>query len=325
MNKLYISVLSTFYFARRFFRFAPLLMVLTSLEANLTAQNVLTTVLLELRRNHAFAQVMINGKGPFSFMVDTGTAGDAVVCPGLVEKLGLPLSGEAQLGAPGQPAMRVPVYLISSLKIGDVEFKEVKAAQHQPFPGEEGCEGTLGFALFRNHLLTLDFPHQQLILSSGSLKAKESGTIPFIIPQGVPAIAVKVGTRQIDADIDSGGMGLSLPESFAKDLEFSSQPIPLARVRAGTGDRDFEIKGAKLSGDVQVAGYTFSHPFVEINPIFPVANFGSIPLRHFAVTFDPQNKLVRFVSDQQALTIEPPRMMMPVSAGEPESPPQSLR
>jgi Aspartyl protease len=311
-----------FHFARRFLRLAALLAVLTTLEASLLAQKVLTTVPLELRRNHAFVQVTVNAKGPFSFMVDTGTGAEAAVCPDLVEKLGLPVSGEAQLGAPGQQPMKVPVYLISSLKIGDVEFKDVKAAQHRPFPGEEDCAGTLGFALFSNYLFTLDFPRQQLILSSGSLKANDNGTIPFTIPHGAPAITLKVGTRQIDADIDSGGMGLSLPQSFAKDLEFASPPIPLGRVRAGTGSSDFETKGAKLSADVQIAGYTFAQPFIEINPVFPVANFGSIPLRNFAVTFDQQNKLVRFASDQQTLTIEPPRMMIqPVPAGEPKSPP----
>ncbi len=33
-----------------------------------------------------------------------------------------------------------------------------------------------------------------------------------------------------------------------------------------------------------------------MNPVLPLANFGAIPLQHFAVTFDQQNKLLRLES-----------------------------
>jgi hypothetical protein len=299
------------------FCIVPILLIIL-LSTILSAEDAPNAEPMELRFGHAFVQVMVNGKGPFSFLVDTGTSGEALVCPNLIEKLSLPASGEQEIGAPGQRPVKAPVYLVSSLKVAGVEFKNVKTARHEPFPNEADCDGILGFGLFYNYLLTLDYPRQQFVLSTGSLAAGASGTIPY--KGKTPEIMLKIGSRQIDTDIDSGGMGLSLPEAFAKDLQFASDPIPLGRAQTGNGTSGFEIKGARLATNIEVAGYTFSQPFVETNPIFPVANFGSVPLRHFAVTFDQKNKLVRFASNERILTIDPPRMMIGPAPGAQPSP-----
>jgi hypothetical protein len=56
----------------------------------------------------------------------------------------------------------------------------------------------------------------------------------------------------------------------------------------------FQIKAGVLGADVSAGRYTFIHPFVEINPVFPLANFGACPMQNFAITFDQVNLLVRF-------------------------------
>jgi len=262
---------------------------------------------IELRHGVPFVHVMVNGKGPFTFGIDTGMGGEALICPALAGKL--PVSGETEVGDPsGRNRQKVPLYLISSLKVAGIEFKDIRATRHEPFPGEENCEGTLGFLLFRDYLFSLDYPHRQLVLSAGSLTADNGrSVIPFTMVGDIPAITIEVANRKVDAHIDSRGMhGLSLPEEFTKGLEFSSKPVVVGRGRTMSGD--FEIRGARLAGDIQIAGYTFSRPFVEINPLFPLGNVGSIPLQHFAVTFDQKNKLVRFVSTERNLTIDPPQM-----------------
>ena len=286
-----------------------------AITSGLLAQSSPNAEPMELQHGVPFVKVVINGKGPFRFSIDTGTGGEALVCPALAEKLGLPTSGEAEVGDPSaHQSHKEPVYLISSLKVAGIEFKDIKAVRHEPFPGEGDCDGTLGFLMFRNYLFSLDYRRQLLLLSVGSLTADNGkNVIPFTIRNDIPLITVKVENGQVDAHIDSGSMhGLSLTEDFAKSLEFTSKPVVVGRGMTMSGD--FEIKGARLAGDIQIAGYTFSQPFVEINPVFPVANFGSIPLQHFAVAFDQKNKLVRFVCDERSLTINPPRMpaMAPV-------------
>jgi hypothetical protein len=59
------------------------------------------------------------------------------------------------------------------------------------------------------------------------------------------------------------------------------------------------MMGATLNSDVRLGYYTFKRPFVEINPAFPVANFGACPMQGFALTFDQKNGLVRLDAQQR--------------------------
>jgi hypothetical protein len=261
---------------------------------------------MEMRRDMPFVQVTINGQGPFTFGIDTGTGGQALVTPELIQKLKLTTVGESEVGDPsGRNSHKVPLVQIGSLTVAGVEFKNVKATQHTPSQREGPCDGILGFVLFRDYLFTLDYPKQELRLANGTLKP-DSGeqVIPFTMPNDVPLIDLKVGTRTLSAHVDSRGRGLSIPAAFASDLKFQSEPIVIGRGR--TVSNEFEIKGAQLAGDVRLGGYTFPTPFVEINPIFPVGNFGAVPLQHFAVTFDQKSGLMRLIAESKSIVLPPP-------------------
>jgi hypothetical protein len=103
----------------------------------------------------------------------------------------------------------------------------------------------------------------------------------------------------VDAQVDSGGAGLSLPEQIASRLKFTAAPAAFSNGESLS--TRFQIKAAKLAADVHLGGYTFSHPFVEINPAFPLANFGSCPMQDFALTFDQKSALIRFDARQKSI------------------------
>ncbi len=206
---------------------------------------------MELRHNMPFVQVMVNGKGPFTFSIDTGTGGEALVTPALIQQLNLPVVGKVEVGDPsGLNKKEVPTVKLHSLEVAGVEFKDVQAAQFEPSPREGQIDGILGFPLFAKYLLTLDYPQQRLTLATGALTPDGGKTvIPFTMPNNVPVIQLKTGSQQIDAHLDSRGVGLSFPEKFAPDLKFVSDPIVIGRGR--TVSNQFEIKGAELAGDVE--------------------------------------------------------------------------
>jgi hypothetical protein len=264
------------------------------------------TAPMELRHNLPFVQVTVNGQGPFTFGIDTGTGGQALVTPELIEKLKLPVSGEQEVGDPsGRNSHKVPSVRINSLTVAGVEFKNVEAIQYQPSAREGQTDGILGFVLFRDYLLTLDYPGKQLTLASGSLKPDGGQTIlPFAMPDAVPLIDLTVGAQTIPAHVDSRGMGLSLPEKYAASLKFASEPIVIGRGR--TVANDFAIKGAQLAGEIKLGAYTFTQPFVALNPLFPVGNFGAIALQNFAVSFDQKNQLLKLVAASKSITIPAP-------------------
>ena len=301
----------------------PALLVLDLFVQPLSAQKVVATAPLEIGRDLPQVRVMVNGQGPFTFGIDTATGGEAVVMPALAQQLKLPVTGEDTLDDPtGVGSQKVPVVTISSLNIAGVEFGNVKAAQF-PAGMVPDVDGILGFKLFRDYLFTLDYPRRQLTLAQGSLPAADGKEIvPYRMPDDVPVIELSVGEQKIDAHVDSGGKGLSLPEKFAGSLKFASEPFVVGRGR--TVASDFEIKGAKLASDIRLGEYTFSSPFVEINPLFPIGNFGSFALRNFAVTFDQKNKLVRFVAAEKTIVLAGPKMMRsPQAQPQPPSPPES--
>jgi len=269
--------------------------------APLLADRTFHSTPIKFSNNKPFVMVMVNGKGPFRFVIDTGTGAEAFVTSELADQLNLPSVGQTRLSDPsGQGSRRIDMVLLQSLEVAGVEFVGIKAVKHALSEADGPCQGVLGFALFRNYLLTLDYPRHRMTLASGALEPDgEHSVLPFRMPDGIPIVPLRVGDLQIDAQIDSGGFGLSLPESFARRLKFFSAPVVFGN--AHTLSTRFQIKAGTLASDVSLGGYTFTRPFVEINPAFPLANFGSCPMQSFAFTFDQKNSLVRFEARQPVL------------------------
>lgn len=259
------------------------------------------------RYGKPYVMVTINGKGPFRFVIDTGTGGDALVTPELAKQLDLPTVGHAMLSDPsGQGGRRAPIVLLASLEVAGVQFTSVRAVSHDFFAEAGTCEGLLGFTLFKNYLLTLDFPNRLVTLGTGSL-APDGGksVLPFRMPEGTPIALLKVdGLDPVEAQLDSGGGGLVLPEKLAAHLRYDVAPVAFASGRSVS--TRFQMKSAKLASDVKLGRYTFTHPVVEIHPAFPLVNFGSPPMQIFAITFDQKNLLVRFAANQKRFSLSAP-------------------
>ncbi len=271
----------------------------------LPAQQVVSNTRMEVRHNLPFVQVLVNGQGPFTFGIDTGTGGEAILSSGLIQHLGLHASGETEVGDASRMNQRkVKVFQIDSLKVGTAEFRGVEATQ---YPGSmlEATDGILGFPLFREYLLTLDYPHQQLTLARGSLPpANGDQVLPFTMPDDVPVVELTVGAQRIDAHVDSRGRELSLPAKFAEKLKFVSDPVVLGHGHSVSNE--FEIKGGQLESDIRLGGYVFPKPFIATNPLFPIANFGAVPMHNFVVTFDQKNQRVRFEGPSRSIVLGPP-------------------
>lgn len=277
------------------------LMVLFCLKAS--AQGGSHSTSLEIIHDKPFVMVMVNGKGPFRFVIDTGTGGEAFVSADLVAQLGIPKSGQITLNDPsGQGGQKVPMVVLDSLQVAGVDFSAIRAAVHNLGSGDGSCQGLLGFALFRDYLLTLDYPNHRMSLTSGDLKPDgEQSVLTFRMPEGIPIVTIAIGATHIDAQLDSGGAGLSLPLQLTSQLKFASQYASLSN--AHSLSTRFMVMGATLAADVHLGNYTFKHPFVEINPAFPLANFGSCPMQGFALTFDQKNGLVRLAAQQRIMRL----------------------
>jgi hypothetical protein len=258
---------------------------------------------MEVIHGKPYVMVLVNGKGPFRFIVDTGTGGEAILTPELARLLDLPSAGEAQLNDPtGIGTRSAPMRLIETLEVAGLEFHTIRAVEHSLPTGEGSCQGMLGFPLFKDFLLTLDYPNGRLILEKGKLEADgERSVHPLRIPDGIPVTRLIIGNLELEAQLDSGGAGLALPERLTSQLHFSSSPVLFARGESLS--TRFQLKVGKLATDVRLGDITFDRPWVEINPAFPRANFGSCAMQHFVFTFDQITRLVRITGPRKHITL----------------------
>lgn len=98
--------------------------------------------------------VMVNGQGPFDFVIDTG-ADRTVISEELAERLGLPASGTAKLHAMGGSAT-VNIVKIDSVAFSNVKSRQVRAAA-LPYRNV-GADGLLGIDSLKGQRIVMDFP-----------------------------------------------------------------------------------------------------------------------------------------------------------------------
>lgn len=99
------------------------------------------------------APVMINGQGPYEFVIDTG-ANRTVIATELAQTLGLPTSGRAEVhGIAGVEASTTA--LIDRLDVGRVNSRRL----HAPLltRARLGADGLMGVDVLKNRRLNIDF------------------------------------------------------------------------------------------------------------------------------------------------------------------------
>ena len=261
-------------------------------------------------------EVKLNGQGPFAFMIDTGAGMQADIDTSVVEKLGLQITGTAINGDPsGENDRQVEIATIDSIELGGINFGNVMAVVRpqritRDYPD---VDGILGFALFTDYLLTLDYPAMQVRLARGTLPAANGADVlNFELENRVPVIEIALGKIRVKAHLDSGNFvaGFILPEEIAEQLQLRSQPVMIGGARSVTNR--IELKQAQLRDAIHIGRFDFSQPTIMF-PALSDANVGFQVLREFVLTFDQKSQRVRFARPAQR-ALSDGRALRPLSA-----------
>ena len=138
--------------------------------------------------------VMINGQGPFQFVVDTG-ADRTVVSEELARKLNLPKTGTAKLHAMGGAA-NVNLVSIDTVQVSNNIARRVRAAA---LPKRHvGADGLLGIDSLKGQRIVMDFEANTMRVEPASVPEEE-------VPADADLIVVTARTRlgqlvMVDAD-----------------------------------------------------------------------------------------------------------------------------
>lgn len=242
--------------------------------------------------------VMVNGKGPYKFALDTGASG-ARVSQQVAKDLDLPVVGQAEGVGLGPDKLQLPV-VKASLALGTIHFDDVQAAVHD-LPGDFGqqVDGVLGFDLFKDYLLTIDYPDGTISVAPGRLYSNDRGTLAMMTPFGIPQIGGTIAGESIIIDIDSGSSGgFGLISDYESKLKFVGDPKPVGQATGAGGT--VPVDAGTVNGDLAFGDQTLHDPEVSFLPLPGVANMGYRVLSNYAITFDQQNGLVQFIAKPRA-------------------------
>ena len=291
-------------------------------EAPRPGRTTLDSPLVILPAQRLGTYLVVEGKwdrgGPWRFLVDTG-ANTTLVTPEFAKRYGV----KADLTAPAAPvtvfsADGIPVSLqpvtIRELELGGARFESIAARIYDcaALSAHLGVkiDGVLGFPLFRETRLTLDYPRNRVVLTPNRSEALVPGlSVPFSNANKTPLISIRLADRTFIALIDSGSDGgLSLnPVGLLPNFTFG--PREGCTVGTLAGDRPQQI--GRLAETLIIADYAFPNPIIELSD--ELSSIGGSILKNFSVTFDQDRDRVTFYRDSPAPIPTPRRRSAGVS------------
>ena len=151
---------------------------------------------------HMLAPVMVNGQGPFQFLMDTG-ANTSCIARSLAQRLMLaataPRRVNTVVGARERPAV-----LIDHLQVGERSRRSVRAAS---LPLTSDLDGVLGVDWLKGQRLEMGFKAKSLSITRSKLEIPRVGlaVVPARRSQGqLTIVDADLSGRRISAMIDSG-------------------------------------------------------------------------------------------------------------------------
>jgi hypothetical protein len=149
-------------------------------------------------------------------------------------------------------------------------------------------DGIIGYPVFRDVLLTLDYPAEQIRVSHGRLPRPDGREIFPYRGFRRPHLDAEVGGRRTKVLLDSGATGrfALLP---TKNLAWSVEPRPM-KTSVGVGHVTVR-EGGRLADAIQFGPLRFEAPVVTL--IGDESLVGWHVLRYFVLTFDQKQKRIR--------------------------------
>ncbi len=241
----------------------------------------------------------------YRFMIDTGSS-VMLVSPALgdalkrKERKGTPPRTLPVRGANGRQ-IELPAIILRHFQLGDAHFDRVPAIVYDfsDLSAHLGVtiDGVVGFPLFRDTLLTLDYPAAQLeiaphpIVAPAVVNNARTTVLAYNRDQTTPLVPVQMGNESFFALLDTGSdLGLSLNPA-GLNPRFVHGPRVGMIVSSLHGDNR-QLVG-RLQQNITLGNLVVHQPVVDLTD--QLSSLGGELLRNFRITFDQQRHLVTLV------------------------------
>ncbi|WP_370338874.1 PDZ domain-containing protein [Parvularcula marina] len=227
------------------------------------------------------------------FLYDTG-ASYSIVDPASI----LRVSGKTI--EPGKNAV------FSDATMGPLNVNKLRARvqdlSHLSMALGRPIDGILAYDAFGEYLVQIHYPEGEIRLYEGDLPRADGKTIFSAKGKDKrPWVKLDIDGRKRRVLIDSG----SASTLVLNDLDRYEVKEPPVEIRSAVRLKRLEKRrGARLTGDVTLGEHLFTTPVVTETPDTEL--FGSGMLKDFVLTFDVDDKRVRFISESEGPVTVPP-------------------
>lgn len=185
-----------------------------------------------------YCEAIINGKGPYRLIVDTGGSIALSLDADIAAEIGLesiataPIQGVSGKAESGQA-------IVQSVGLGNIACKRVMTRIFElPVPVDALADGILGTGVFSTARVTLDFSRARLAVSKSSKTPAAGRAAPLrIVADGKLLTFIEVEGRRVTALLDSGADLVATSPSLMQDLfpQRELKPLPGAGLGVGQG------------------------------------------------------------------------------------------
>ncbi len=233
-----------------------------------TSGKEVTVVNFELINHRPFIKIMINGKGPLRFVIDTG-ASLSVISDKAAERLGIkPVArGGNARAVGGSGSFPITYSLLDSIAMGEARIDAVpvyiRTVHTAPdTPEDERADGYIGLSVLANYAVTLDYQTRQMTLDRSPIReeppaVKADPATPDAAKPDAPISGDIVNGFDVPIRSTSGGLAsaethlpnLKGPLNFIIDTGATTTVVSKAAVKR------YELEAMKIKGQtIRVIG-----------------------------------------------------------------------
>jgi PDZ domain-containing protein/aspartyl protease len=264
------------------------------------------TVPIELRNNHVYIDVRLNGKGPYHFIFDTGGAN--IVDPAVAKEIGVTGEGNAQGSGVGAQTESLQFAKVAKLEVGAATLNDqyfAVLATRAGFGVAEGggVDGLIGYEVIARFLTTFDYAHRSVTLRMPGATAGDAGAaVPFVFDGTTPMVAGAIDGIPADLTVDTGSRSsISVFKPFA-----DAHPTIVPAALSAPGVNGFGVGGASIGmlgriASLQIGPYSLSGVIADFSrqekgafaSPYVAGNVGGGVWKRFTVTFDYPHQTMR--------------------------------
>ena len=261
------------------------------------AQSV--TVPFDLVENHVYVRAKLNGKGPYTFIFDSGGAN--IITPQVAADLKSAEQGSARIGGIGATREQTAFTQVKSLdlngaQITNQDFVVLDIARSFGVATGLHVDGLIGHEVLARFITTFDYANRRIIFTPrGSGDPELANPIDFAFDDDTPAIRASVDGIKGWFTVDTGARGsLSLVTPFV-----NAHPEIAPNANAPTGTLGIGVGGGATARfgrirDLRLGAFTIPNVVTSFSTTNAGAfastdisgNIGGAVWKRFAVTFD---------------------------------------